>query len=162
MSTLTPSGGRSIAWEDVRSKYPMHVQHSVHIRQPIQQVSAALVASPERWFPKSVGVHVAGIPVRKRVKVEFGEPAKLSSWAVIPISWTPTFAQKLLPIMNGKVDVAPVSKDETRLTVSGMYEPPLGKIGEQLDEAMMHNVAEGTVKELAEAIAQRLEKAIKG
>ena len=139
----------------------MHVQHSVHIRRPIKELSAALLESPSSWFPKSVGLHVAGIPVRKRVKVEFGEPAKTSTWAVIPISWTPTFGEKLLPVMNGKVDVSPVSNEETRLTVSGMYEPPLGRLGEQLDEALMHNVAEGTVKELAEVIAQRLEKAVK-
>jgi hypothetical protein len=138
----------------------MHVQHSIHIRKPIDQVSSALLDSPSTWFPKSVGVHVAGIPVRKRVKVEFGEPVKTSTWAVIPISWKPTFAQKLLPEMNGKVDVAPVSKDETRLTVSGMYEPPLGRVGEELDQAVMHNVAEGTVKELAELIAERLQKAV--
>jgi hypothetical protein len=139
----------------------VHVQHSVHIRRPIKELSAALLESPSSWFPKSVGLHVAGIPVRKRVKVQFGEPAKTSTWAVIPISWTPTFGEKLFPVMNGKVDVSPVSNDETRLTVSGMYEPPLGRLGEQLDEALMHNVAEGTVKELAELIAQRLEKAVK-
>ena len=134
----------------------MHVEHSVHIRKPIQQVSDSLLESPANWFPKSVGVHVAGVPVRKRVNVQFGEPVKLSTWAVVPISWQPTFGRKLFPVMNGKVDVAPVSKDETRLTVSGMYEPPLGKLGEQLDEALMHRVAEGTVRELAEQIASKL------
>lgn len=139
----------------------MHVQHSVHIRQPIEQVSAALLGSTSKWFPRSVGVHVAGIPVRKRVNVEFGESATTSTWAVIPISWKPTFAQKLLPVMDGKVDVAPVGKNETRLTVSGMYEPPLGKLGEHLDQALMHRVAEGTVKELAQSIAQRLENALR-
>jgi Polyketide cyclase / dehydrase and lipid transport len=139
----------------------MHVQHSVHIRQPIQQVSEALLDAPSKWFPKSVGVHVAGIPVRKRVTVEFGEPVKTTTWAVIPISWRPTFAKRLLPVMHGKVDVSPVSKEETRLTVSGMYEPPLGRLGEQLDEVVMHNVAEGTVKELAEVIAGRLGKSVK-
>jgi len=134
----------------------VHVEHSVHIRKPIQQVSDSLLESPAKWFPKSVGVHVAGIPVRKRVNVQFGEPVKLSTWAVVPISWQPTFGRKLLPAMNGKVDVAPAGKDETRLTVSGMYEPPLGKLGEQLDEALMHRVAEGTVRELAEQIASKL------
>jgi hypothetical protein len=139
----------------------VHVQHSVHIMQPIKVVSAALLDTPSKWFPKSVGIHVAGIPVRKKVTVEFGEPVKTTTWAVIPISWKPTFGQTFLPVMSGKVDVTPVSKDETRLTVSGMYEPPLGKLGEQLDEALMHNVAEGTVKELAEQIAERLGKASK-
>jgi hypothetical protein len=135
----------------------MHIQHSVHIQKPIKQVSDAMLGSPAKWFPKSVGIHVAGVPVRKRVNVEFGEPVRTSTWAVIPISWKPTFGRKLLPVMNGKVDVSPVSKDETRLTVSGMYEPPLGRIGEQIDQVLMHNVAEGTVKELAEQIAGRLE-----
>ena len=135
----------------------MHIQHSVHIQRPIKQVSDALLTSPSSWFPKSVGIHLAGVPVRKRVSVEFGEPVRTSTWAVIPISWKPTFGRKLLPAMNGKVDVSPVSKEETRLTVSGMYEPPLGRLGEQLDEVLMHNVAEGTVKELAEQIASRLE-----
>jgi hypothetical protein len=53
-----------------------------------------------------------------------------------------------------------VSSDETRLTVSGMYAPPLGPLGEQLDEVLMHSVAEGTVKELAELIAQRLQESV--
>ena len=139
----------------------MHVQHSVHIQRPIKQVSDALLTSPSNWFPKSVGVHVAGIPVRKKVNVEFGEAVKTSTWAVIPISWKPTFGRTVLPVMNGKVDVSPVSTDETRLTVSGMYEPPLGRLGEQLDEVLMHNVAEGTVKELAQLIAQRLQGSAK-
>jgi hypothetical protein len=127
----------------------------------VKQLSDALLASPSAWFPKSVGVHVAGIPVRKKVNVEFGEPVRTSTWAVIPISWKPTFGRKLLPVMSGKVDVSPVSTDETRLTVSGMYEPPLGRLGEQLDEALMHSVAEGTVKELAELIARRLQESSK-
>ena len=134
----------------------MHVQHSVHMSQPVKQVSAALVDAPPKWFPKSVGVHLAGIPVSTRVSVEFGLPILTSTWAVIPILWTPTFGRKLLPVMNGKVEVAPVSPQETRLTVSGMYQPPLGRLGQQLDDALMHGVAEGTVRELAETIARRL------
>ena len=139
----------------------MHVQHSVHIQQPVKTLSETLLHDPAKWFPRSVGVHVGGVPVRKRVTIQFGEPVKTSTWAVIPISWKPTFGRKLLPVMNGKVDLSPVSTDETRLTVSGMYEPPLGRLGEQLDEALMHNVAEGTVKELAELIAQRLQESAK-
>jgi hypothetical protein len=134
----------------------MHVQHSVHIQKPVKEVSAALLDSPSAWFPKSVGVHIAGVPVRKRVSIAFGDPVKTATWAEIPISWKATSIQRLFPAMNGKLEVAPSSKEETRLTVSGMYEPPLGRLGEQLDEALMHRVAEGTVRELAEQIASKL------
>ena len=134
----------------------MHVEHSVHIQRPVKDVSTALLDTPSKWFPKSVGVHIAGVPVRKRVNIAFGDPVRTSTWAVIPISWKPTSIQKLFPVMNGKLEVTPSSKEETRLTVSGMYEPPLGRLGEQLDEALMHRVAEGTVRELAEQIASKL------
>jgi hypothetical protein len=145
----------------------MYVKHSVHIDQPIKDCSDALMTGPGKWFPKlsgsgqgSVGLHVAGVPVHKRVTVEVGEPVKTSSWTVIPLTWKATFPEKLFPVMTGKIELAPVDKNVTRLTVSGMYEPPLGRLGKQLDEALMHNAAKATVKELAESIAQRLAKAV--
>ncbi len=146
----------------------MYVQHSVHIEHPVKACSDALMEGPPKWFPRlggknvaTVGVHVAGVPVRKRVTVELGDPVKTSTWTVIPLTWKATFPKRLFPEMTGKIEMAPVDKGVTRLTVSGMYQPPLGKLGEQLDEALMHSVAEGTVKELAESIAGRLEKAVK-
>ena len=146
----------------------MHVEHSLHINRPVKELSDSLVEGPAMWFPglkhdnvASVGLHVAGIPVRKKVVVEFGEPARTSTWAVVPVTWRATFPEALFPIMTGKVSVSPVSKDESRLTVSGMYEPPLGKLGEELNEAVMRKVAKATVKELAEQIAQRLGNAAK-
>ncbi|HEY0832260.1 MAG TPA: hypothetical protein VGE99_14060, partial [Candidatus Dormibacteraeota bacterium] len=82
------------------------------------------------------------------------------TWAVVPVTWQATFPERLFPAMSGKVDVAPVNKEETRLTVSGMYEPPLGRLGEQLNEALMHRVAQRTVKELAESIGEKLNRSI--
>ena len=143
----------------------MYIQHSVHIQRPIEAVSAAMLDGAPKWFPElegknvaRVGIHVAGVPVRKKVTVEVGKPSKTSSWAVVPISWKATFAEKLFPVMTGKIELAPSGKDETRLTVSGMYEPPLGKLGARVDEALMHNVAEGTVRELAKSIADNLNR----
>jgi hypothetical protein len=145
----------------------MYIQHSVHIEHPVKACSDALMEGPRKWFPSlgsknvsKVGLRVAGVPVRKRVAVEIGEPVKTSTWTVIPLTWKATFPEKLFPEMTGKIELAPSDKAVTRLTVSGMYQPPLGGLGRQLDEALMHNVAEATVKELAESIAARLEKAL--
>jgi hypothetical protein len=140
------------------------IKHSVHIAQPVVACTDALLGGPPKWFldlggkkKSTVGVHIAGIPVRKRVEVELGEPVKTTTWTVIPLSWKATFPRKLFPVMTGKIELAPVDKNVTRLTVSGMYEPPLGRVGRQLDEALMHKVAEATVQELAESIAKRLD-----
>jgi hypothetical protein len=95
------------------------------------------------------------------VTVELGEPVKTSTWTVIPLNWKATFPEKLFPTMTGKIELAPVDTNTTRLTVSGMYKPPLGRLGEQLEETLMGGVAESTVKELAESIAKRLESALR-
>lgn len=144
----------------------MYITHTVHIPHPIGDCVAALARGPRTWFPglhdesrSRVGVKLAGIPVGKRVAVELGSVIKDGSWAEVPITWKATTAGPLFPVFNGKVQLAPVDPSATRLTVSGMYKPPLGRLGMELDEAVMHNVAEATVKELAESISRHLEKA---
>ena len=146
----------------------MFVQHSVHIGSPILAVSLALAKGSSEWFPHleepsvaAVGPRVAGIGIRKKVAVEFGEPVAAGSWTEVPISWKATSIHKLFPVMTGKIELAPVDGGNTRLTVSGMYEAPLGRLGKHLDDALMHTVAEGTVKDLAESIAERLDALIR-
>ncbi len=141
----------------------MHVSHSVHVNRPVKDVEAALARGATTWFPglrddarASVGPKVAGVPVRKGVRLEIGKPTKAGDWTNLPVTWKATGPKALFPEMAGRIELIPVEKDVTRLTVSGMYEPPLGELGKQLDQAVMHNVAEGTVKDLAESIAKKL------
>ena len=142
------------------SRQRVHVEHAVRLQHPINVVSAALLERPAKWFPKAVGLHIAGVPVRKEVAVDFGDAAHISTWAVVPLTWKATFAEHLFPAMTGRVAVSPVSKEETRLTVTGMYDPPLGKLGELLNEKLMYKVAERTVRELAASITEKLNRAI--
>jgi len=138
----------------------MYVQHSVHIDQPVENCAAALERGPRTWFPRlqgdneaAVGLRVAGVSVRKRVIVELGEPETKGEWTNVPISWKATFPEQLFPVLVGRVELVPVEKNVTRLTVSGMYEPPLGRLGALIDDAIMHSVAEATVREVTESIA---------
>ena len=146
----------------------MFIRHSVHIEKPVASCTEVLMSGPKKWFPRlgkksvgTVGMHVAGIPVHKRVTVELGEPVTTSTWTVIPLNWKATFPERLFPTMTGKIELAPVDKGTTRLTVSGMYSPPLGRLGQQIEETLMRGVAKATVKELAESIAKRLEGGIR-
>jgi len=141
----------------------MFIKHSIHIEQPVVECTEALLAGPPKWFldlggknTSTVGLHIAGIPVRKRVELELGEPVRTTTWTVIPLSWKATFPRKLFPMMTGKIELAPVDKNVSRLTVSGMYDPPVGRLGRHLDDVLMHRVAQATVHELAESIAERL------
>lgn len=140
------------------------VQHSVHIDSPVEAVSASLAAGPGKWLPRfdgpehaNVGPQIAGLGFRKKVVIEIGEPLIAGDWITVPVTWQATFIKGLFPVMTGKVELVPVDPHTTRLTVSGMYQPPLGGLGKQLDDALMHKVAEATVRDLAESIAMRIE-----
>jgi hypothetical protein len=142
----------------------MYIQHSVHINRPVEQCSAALERGPRTWFPRlqagnasAVGLRVAGISVRKRVTVQLGEPETKGAWTNVPISWKATFPEQLFPVLVGRLELIPVDPGVTRLTVSGMYEPPLGRLGALIDDAVMHSVAEATVREVTESIGKQLE-----
>jgi hypothetical protein len=141
----------------------MFVQHSVHIDRAVEECSNALARGPRSWFPRlqadsaaEVGLRVAGVSIHKRVIVELGEPEKKGEWTNLPISWKATFPEQLFPVLVGRLELVPVEKTVTRLTVSGMYQPPLGRLGALIDETIMHSVAEATVKEVTDSIAAQL------
>jgi hypothetical protein len=145
----------------------MYVQHSVHIKRPVEKCAEVLERAPRTWFPHlggdgrtAVGMRVAGVSVHKKVAVELGQPERKGDWTQVPISWKATFPERLFPVLFGHLELVPVDREITRLTVSGMYEPPLGKLGELIDDAVMHGVAEATVREVAESIARQLTGAI--
>ena len=142
------------------------VQHSVHIESPIAAINAVLAEGPRKWFPHfdgpahaELGPQFAGVGFRTKVTIGVGEPLSTGDWTKIPVTWQATFIKRLFPVMTGKVELVPVDPHTTRLTVSGMYQPPLGGLGKQLDDAFMHRVAEATVRDLAESIAMRIEAA---
>jgi hypothetical protein len=144
------------------------VHHSVHIDGPISAVSLALARGSSEWFPgleerslATVGPQVGGVGIRKKVVIEFGEPTVAGSWTEVPVSWKATSVRKLFPAMTGKIELAPVDPGVTRLTVSGMYQPPLGSLGKHIDDAFMHRVADATVKDLAESISERLQALVR-
>lgn len=140
------------------------VQHSVDINRPIEAVCAALAAGPRKWFPRfddhaeTEGViQVAGLGLYKEVTIEVGEPLTAGSRTSIPVTWRATFIQQLFPVMTGTVELALEGPRTTRLTVCGMYQPPVGRLRSQLDEALLHKVATLTVKDFAQSIAKWLE-----
>jgi hypothetical protein len=141
----------------------MYIQHSVHISRSVGDCAELLERGPRTWFPRlrgdsksEVGLRIAGVSVRKRVEVTLGEPEKTGDWTNMPISWKATFPEQLFPVLTGRLELVPVEKGVTRLTVSGMYAPPFGKLGALIDDAVMHSVAEATVREVTEGIARQL------
>jgi hypothetical protein len=149
----------------------MFVRYSVHLSRPCEECLHELLMDDGAWFPRlnhrtgdrdgerfaAVGFKAAGIPLRKRVAVQLGKPRRLGSGAEVELAWRPTSSGGLLPDFDGKVQLDPVGPGVSRVTVSGIYKPPLGELGSQLDQAILNRVAEATARELAEQVARELD-----
>jgi hypothetical protein len=92
------------------------------------------------------------------VEISVGEPYSSSTKTSLPLSWTATGAGSLFPLLDADVDVAGLGLERTQLSISARYQPPLGPVGRALDRAVMHRVAEATVKDFLDHVAEALRK----
>jgi hypothetical protein len=150
----------------------MFVRYFMHIEVPFADANAILLADPGSWLPDIVretdeqGVHLLtsvgfgiGVHVRKRVEVVVEEPLTVPGRTVVPLRWSTGAEHSPLPSMEGDLELAPFGRDVTHLAMSGRYTPPFGSVGEALDRAMLNRVAEATVRDFVERVAERLEEA---
>jgi hypothetical protein len=61
------------------------------------------------------------------------------------LEWRALRRPDLFPTMRATLMIYALTPTETQLDLAGMYEPPLGVVGEALDAIAMHKIAEETV-----------------
>jgi hypothetical protein len=146
----------------------MYIRHDVHVDQPAESVRRELLEAPERWLPPSVVEPLgerryltrvgfsAAARISKQVELTVGEPAAQGQWLVIPVAWRATGPTQLFPVLDGKLTVQPIGPRHSSLWIGGTYLPPLGALGREIDEVLMHNVAKATISDFVESVAARL------
>jgi hypothetical protein len=114
----------------------------------------------------SLRVQVAGVEIGVGVRIlvrrirdqtaPSGEPAGTR----LELSWEAAQMPALFPAMLAEVSARPLSATETQLDVDGSYWPPLGPVGNAIDAAGGHRIAEATVHrflvDLVEQLRQEL------
>ena len=147
----------------------MYIRHDVNVDQPLHSVRRELLEPPEWWLPPSVTEPIAGrqylarlgfgspaARISKQVEVTLGQPEVAGHWLVIPVAWRAPGPSQLFPVLDAKLTVEPLGTHSSKLWLGGSYQPPLGALGREIDAAVMHNVAEATIKEFVESVAARL------
>lgn len=151
----------------------MFVRYFVEIATPFEELEAALLDAPETWIPTlareadrrgeellvEVGFASAGLRMERPVETSVGSPVRFPSQTVVPIAWKPTSGERLLPALEADLEIAPLTARRSHLSISARYEPPLGGLGRALDRAMLHRVAEATVKDFLDRVAKKLQAA---
>lgn len=146
----------------------MLAQASATLPHPSKRVVSALTAPDHPWtvaldgdggdLLAKVGISVGPVPVYKHVRLEIGlsSAALLPESVMLPVSWVAVGGPPIFPKMEGTLHAEPEGPGLTRLTLNARYDPPMGKVGELIDRAMMHRVAALTMTDFVERIARAL------
>lgn len=90
-------------------------------------------------------------PVRglsRVVEVQFGDLVAHEESAQLALRWEAVGpGGGLFPALDADITLARVEDQETVLTLTGVYRPPLGNVGAGLDQAILHRVAVATVRD---------------
>ena len=108
-----------------------------------------------------VGFAVDGHRVSKHVEIEIGEPVMGTGRTWIPISWRATGPTGLFPVLEGELEVASLGARLTQLSLSARYQPPLWLVGRTIDKALLSKVAEATIKDFVDRLANAIEEAVR-
>jgi hypothetical protein len=97
------------------------------------------------------------------VEISVGKPRFfLSRLLLLPLTWKVTSGEGLFPSLESDLELAPLGPSRTRLAINANYRPPLGVLGLALDRALLHRVAEATLKDFLDRVAERLVRAAAG
>jgi hypothetical protein len=88
----------------------------------------------------------------KDVHIEVGRAERRLGSVVIPIKWKATGAHAIFPEMNADLVLQPIGHMNVQVVFRGSYDPPFGGIGRLLDRALLHRLAEASVKSFVDQL----------
>jgi hypothetical protein len=103
-----------------------------------------------------VGPSWAAGLLTRRVRIRLGPAHERGSTLVVPIGWESAERPGLFPVLSGDLEIAPLAHGGCRISLSASYLPPLGELGRRLDRAVLHRVAQSTVRSFLTRLATSL------
>jgi hypothetical protein len=126
-------------------------------------VGRLLDASQAAYVDGVAGLAKVGPPgtwpdLSKLVMIHVGDMAVTASSARLPLRWEATGpGSGLFPALDADVSVTAAGDHATILTLTGVYRPPLGKLGTLLDRALLSRLATATIRDFVGRLAQAIE-----
>jgi len=148
----------------------MLLRHFVVIARPVEEIETELATGAQKWMPalawksngrgqrllSELGFDVGNRRMARSIEVEIGALRPVGGVTLLPIRWKAASHAGLFPALDGQLEIAPIGKSTTHLGISASYEPPFGLLGKIADRALMHRVAEVTVKDFLDRISDQL------
>ena len=92
----------------------------------------------------------------RQVSLTLGAPIHAAGKTVIPLRWKPTNAPGLFPPLDADLEVGELAPGRTQLAMSARYDPPLGVVGEVIGRSILYRVAEATLKDFLDRLAEAI------
>ena len=105
-----------------------------------------------------LGLSALGDLVTREVRVRIGSTTALEEGVVVPLRWEDGRRPNLFPVLDGNLEVASVGPSQSRLVLYATYRPPFDGVGRALDRALLHRVAESTVRSFLRKVAETLQE----
>ena len=143
----------------------MELHFATSIEQPYRAVAATLAEGPLAWLPQvelapgaytsELGIGNGDGRISRRLLVTAGAAQPFAYGLLVPIEWRAAQHPERYPTLAGVLRLEP-SGPVCRLRLDAHYVPPAGRLGAAIDRALLHNVAETSVKEFVQRVAARL------
>jgi len=147
----------------------MFARYFVELPISREEVERAFSRDPRLWLPglaeranhrgdlllAEVGFGEA-VRIKRTVAVELGPSVRSGSKTVFPLRWTASGAAGLFPSLDADLEVAPLRPGHTQLAMSARYVPPFGSVGRVMDRAVLSRVAEATLKDFLDRVAETI------
>lgn len=96
--------------------------------------------------------------VTREVRVRLGHPLSLEGSIVLALRWEDARRPHLFPVLDGNLEVVALGPAQSRIVLCASYRPPFDGVGRALDQALLHRVAESTVRSFLHKVADALER----
>jgi hypothetical protein len=147
----------------------MFARYFVELPMFSEEVVQALSHDPRAWLPglaeranhrgdlllADVGFGEV-VRIKRTVAIELGQSVRSGVKTVFPLRWTPSGAAGLFPSLDADLEVAPLLPGHSQLAMSARYVPPLGSVGRAVDRAILSRVAEATLKDFLDRVAETI------
>ena len=149
----------------------MFVHDFAHIELPYPAVHAEVLRDGSRWMcALGCAAYAEGAVLQlrvgpgpshrlpsKMVHIYLETPHEHQDSVSIPMRWVASGVSGLFPSMAADLDFAPLGQSTTQVTLSGMYDPPLGLVGRTVDALLLHRVAEATIRSFVRQVTAAIE-----
>ena len=160
---------------------PNIVRSYDYVNHPYDKVKDALSSNAETVFRNAtrtaasraqnvaseLHVSIAGFEVGTDIALQITKVEHLEKQIHSPVmtkielEWQASKMPQLFPLMEAELSIYPLTSTETQLDLSGQYQVPLGILGNAMNAALGHRIAEASVLRFIRDIAAYLRDTLK-